>query len=100
MVAGALASAGKENAAPSASAETAELAAQLREARMENDLLQAELNSVADTAKTLKKQLECVQLPACPSCASACLGLAAVETASCTMLPFLVGSTTLVRTLS
>jgi hypothetical protein len=57
-----MASAGKENTAPAASADTAELEAQLRESRMENELLQAELNSVADTAKTLKKQLECVFL--------------------------------------
>jgi hypothetical protein len=62
-----MASAGKENTAPNASVETTELAAQLREARMENELLQAELNSVADTAKTLKKQLECVSLHARPS---------------------------------
>ena len=54
-----MASAGKENTAPVASADTTELEAQLRESHMENELLQAELNSVADTAKTLKKQLEC-----------------------------------------
>ena len=59
VAAGAMASAGKENTAPAASADTTELEAQLRESRMENELLQAELNSIADTAKTLKKQLEC-----------------------------------------
>lgn len=60
-----MASAGKENTAPAAAADTAELEAQLRESRMENELLQAELNSVADTAKTLKKQLECGLVASC-----------------------------------
>jgi hypothetical protein len=66
VTAGAMGSAGKENTAPAASADTAELEAQLRESRMENELLQAELNSVADTAKTLKTQLECACVAHCP----------------------------------
>ena len=67
--AGAVGSAGKENAAPGASAaEAAAAAAQLKELRMENQLLQAELNNVADTAQTLKTQLQCVFVLVRESC--------------------------------
>lgn len=62
MLAGAMGSAGKENAAPGGTADAAALAAKLREVEMENQLLQAELNSVADTAQTLKSQLQCALL--------------------------------------
>lgn len=78
-------SAGKENAALASGADAAALAAQLREAQMENELMQEELDNVAKTATTLKEQLQCVlMLPAhalssvsppctCFPCAAACM---------------------------